>query len=201
MTLLDWLTSYQPSVKGAAMRFAVRPSAALLFQRAERPVFALLQAIQQLRSPSSRFLPHVHLVDLPDAEFIVRSVMCGLQHWLHGWNRFGWSWSAQMRRIRDALMTPISEAESLAMSYAPLQTAFPYLLRRYVYTPLPVAEPDEPVEMEIATPPQPSVNVSPAPQYQRLVINAHDMPMTRMDNIRRDRVIARLLEVGRLHVR
>lgn len=196
---VDWSRSSAPPRSGAAHLFALTPEVSLLFQRAERPVLALLSAMDQLRN-GTRFLQHSSRLELPSSEGVVRQWVRGVQAWREGLHLFGWSWRDQVRALLR--LDPLSSAESLALTYLPVECVYGFWLPRVAVRPLPVQEWFHEVNAE-GVPPTDSVPLSVGSSSQgatpiRLVARAYDAPLTRMDNIRRSRVLGRVLASGRL---
>lgn len=171
----------------------------MLFRSVERPMLSLLTAMQGLRQPTHRFLQHSHLLELPSSERTVRSLMLGVQSIREGRNLFGWSWKRYVQSISQLpFRFPVSSAEALSLSYLPMQSVYSFVLSR-VDRSLPFYEAMYDVDSE-DTPSPPSQQVVPSREDHvpiRLVTRAYDAPITRMDNIRRSRVMTRVLDSGR----
>jgi hypothetical protein len=166
-------------------------------ERFEQPVLALLKAMHETRSRLNRYLPQEHLVSLPAGESALRGTIRRVQSMLESRDQFGWQWRKQNRLfLQQSQPVP---AETLAMSYLPLMSVYQYAMSRYFDKPVPIEEHQYDVIGE-GVPPVPSVNVAPTAQSGtpiRLVSRAYDAPLTRMDNIRRSRVLTRLMDSGR----
>lgn len=192
----DWAHSSQPARTGASRMFPVKPEVSLLFQRAERPMLRLLSVLEQMRS-GIYALPHSYRLELPSAEGAVRQLVRGVQALSEGRNLFGWSWNDQRRAYDQAL--PMSPAESLALTCLPLPAVYGFKLEQLTRKPLPVQEWFHDVVAE-DVPAGSDAQPSEAPQRHvpiRLMTRAYDAPITRMDNIRRSRVLARMFASGR----
>lgn len=186
-----------PPRSGAANLFAVNPDVSLLFQRAERPMLALLNAMDQLRN-GTKFVQHSSRLELPSAESAVRQLVRGVQALTEGRALFGWSWRDQVRAYRQ--WEPVSPAESLALTYLPIESVYGFKLQSLTRKPLPLQEWFHDVNSEGV--PHTTAVSQPLQQRQastpiRLVTRAYDAPLTRMDNIRRSRVLGRMLASGR----
>lgn len=137
--------------------------------------------------------------DLPASESAIRTMTLGVQSLLESRNLHGWSWSRQWREFFQP--QPVPYAELLALVNMPGQAAQAWHLERSVRKPIHLQEPFYEVGGEVATPPPratvPPVSAPQRPMPIRLVTRAYDATITRMENIRRARVLTRYLDSGR----
>lgn len=159
-------------------------------------MLALLSAMDQLRS-GSRFLQHSSRLELPSAESAVRHLVRGVQALVEGRNLFGWSWRDQTAAYRQ--LEPLNHAESLALTCLPIEAVYGFKLQQLTRKPLPVQEWFHDVSAEGVPA---ATQAEPTPQQSasvpiRLVTRAYDAPLTRLDNIRRSRVMGRMMASGR----
>jgi len=95
---------------------------------------------------------------------------------------------------------PLLEAESLSLSRSPLISVHDYFLRRFDLSPLPIQEYQYEMEGEDVPSMETDVfeSLSGVQRSPQVVFRAYDAPVTRMDNIRRARVITRWLSSNRM---
>ena len=181
----------------SALHFPVIPNVSLLWKRAESPLLQLLTVVRQFERPSEKHLPDSRW-SLPSGTALLRYWQRGVQSMLEQRPMFGWDWKLQVRQLRDFLRMLPSRAELIAYrimgpeaSVASLAAPPPMELPDPLDSDIP--DNDVPVRRSSSV----AANLNGGVSEHRLKVCAFDAPITRMDNIRRSRVLSRLMDSGR----
>jgi hypothetical protein len=181
----------------ANLHFPFVPSVAMLWKRAESPLIQLLTTARQYERPAEKHLPD-NRWSLPSGAAIIRYWQRSVQHVLEQRAHFGWNWDRQIQSLGDLLRYLPSRAELLAYRVMGLEASVASLNPP---APMELPEPsDSQITDGLSSLPrrrQVRANLSDGSIEHRIKIRAFDAPITRMDNIRRSRVLDRLLSSGR----
>lgn len=178
------------------LHFPVIPSVSALWKRAESPLLQLLSAVRRFEKPSEKHLPD-NGWSLPSSLSLLRYWQRGVQSLLEQRARFGWDWKGQMRELRDFLNYLPTRAELLAFRLMGVESATAF---RSGYVPMESPEPSDADLVGgtfIRRSRMMDANQNSGVVENRLKVRAFDAPVTRMDNIRRARVLDRLMSSGR----